>query len=161
MALSYMDLGRPEEATRLWEQAFTVDPGHVEAIYNHTLYSWRAGKIIDVEALKRMRTAQSGNACQYAQALLQLERGAGDEAIEALSGSSRDAEVTAVIEEARKVGQPDLLQTLTGSTLAPFKYDYPTDKGAYTVSFSDDGTYLNARDRAKTKKDRFTYHNGM
>ena len=160
MALSYMDLGRPEEATRLWEQAFTVDPGHVEAIYNHTLYSWRAGKIIDVEAVKRMRTAQSGNACQYAQALLHLERGAGDEAIEALSGSNRDAEVTAVVEEARKVGQPALLQTLTGSTLAPFKYDYPTDKGAHTVSFSDDGTYLYARDRAKTKEDRFTYHNG-
>ena len=32
MALSYIDLGRPEEATRLWEQAFTIDPTHVETV---------------------------------------------------------------------------------------------------------------------------------
>ena len=41
MALSYLDLGKPEEALRLWKMALKEDPGNTRALYNYCLYSLR------------------------------------------------------------------------------------------------------------------------
>ena len=53
-ALSFLDLGKPEEAENCWEKAFEVDPNHAGAVYNYGLYLWRNGKIDDEEAIRRL-----------------------------------------------------------------------------------------------------------
>jgi serine/threonine protein kinase/WD40 repeat protein len=42
-ALSLLDLGKPEEAKRLWNEALRVVPNHPEATYNLGLVQWRTG----------------------------------------------------------------------------------------------------------------------
>ena len=51
-ALSMLDLGKPEEAEKLWEKALEVDCNNTNALYNQGLASWRAGKLTDLEARK-------------------------------------------------------------------------------------------------------------
>lgn len=51
-ALSLLDLGRKEEALRLWEEALKIDPQHLEATYNSGLVRWRAGRITDDDLIR-------------------------------------------------------------------------------------------------------------
>jgi WD40 repeat protein len=50
-ALSYLDLGKPEEAEKCWEQALTIYPSHAESLYNQGVHLWRNAKIDDIDAL--------------------------------------------------------------------------------------------------------------
>lgn len=56
-ALSFLDLGRTKEAEACWEKALRADPGHMAALYNRTLYRWRAGEIDDVTTVHCLQTA--------------------------------------------------------------------------------------------------------
>ena len=51
-ALSMLDLGKPEEAEKLWERALTQDIGHPEAVYNYALYRWVSGITDDWAAVQ-------------------------------------------------------------------------------------------------------------
>ena len=53
-ALSFWDLGKPEEAEKCWEKAVTLDSNQPEAVYNYTLRLWRSGKISNIQAERRM-----------------------------------------------------------------------------------------------------------
>ncbi len=44
-ALSFIDLGKTEEAEKCWEKALTVSPAHAEAFCNRTHHYWRMGKL--------------------------------------------------------------------------------------------------------------------
>lgn len=59
-ALSMLDLGQPERAEQLWEQALTVDPHHLTANYNQSLHRWRRGVTGDDAVLARLRAIDSG-----------------------------------------------------------------------------------------------------
>lgn len=78
-ALSIVELGKRDEALKLWEEALQVKPGHVNSTYNHGLALWRSARITDDELVRRMTevcASHPGN--RYAQCLLALvglERG--------------------------------------------------------------------------------------
>ena len=55
-ALSFLDLGKPEEAERCWKKALGLDANHIDAVYNHALHLWRSGKSDDTEAIRLMET---------------------------------------------------------------------------------------------------------
>ena len=44
-ALSYLDLGMPEEAEKIWNQISASSHGHSASLYNRTLYAYRRGGI--------------------------------------------------------------------------------------------------------------------
>lgn len=46
-ALSMLDLGKPEEAEKLWERALTIEPDNLDCVFNQSLYLWRLNRISD------------------------------------------------------------------------------------------------------------------
>ena len=91
-ALSYLDLGKPQEAEKLWERALQKDPNHLVSLYNQGLYLWRAGEIDDEEIIRRCsaskQAAYAGGFAKRWLSQLGAERGAGDAASGA-DGTSR------------------------------------------------------------------------
>ena len=57
-ALSLIDIGKTEEAEKLWEKALDADPNHINAIANQSLWSWRNGKCDDLSAIRVVELAQ-------------------------------------------------------------------------------------------------------
>ena len=53
-ALSFLDLGMPEFAEALWKQALTIEPNHVDALFNRELYLLRSGRKFDFEVLREL-----------------------------------------------------------------------------------------------------------
>lgn len=77
-ALSFIDLGKPEEALECWTQAQRTAPGNIDIMYNRGLHEWRAGLISDSEALKRIKgltVEKESSMGYYYQALIHMERG--------------------------------------------------------------------------------------
>ena len=90
-ALSYLDLGKPEEAEALWETAIKADTHNLHSIYNQGLWQWRKGKITDEELLRRVLHAnkdQKEKSFRSMMANIHLERGDGAEAMSFLSEES-------------------------------------------------------------------------
>ena len=59
-AVSMIDLGKSDEAARLWADVIAMQPDSIEAIYNRNLHLWKAGRITDAEMLEivsRLREA--------------------------------------------------------------------------------------------------------
>jgi WD40 repeat protein len=82
-ALSYLDLGRTEEAMAAFERAQTIDPRHPEVTYNLGLLRWRAGEITDdalVRALERTTSDDDPGRTRLLLARVHLERGDHDAA---------------------------------------------------------------------------------
>lgn len=44
-AVSLLDLGKHDEAERIWEKALAADPSHAEATYNLGVQRWRGGRL--------------------------------------------------------------------------------------------------------------------
>ncbi len=81
-ALSYLDLGREEEAERLWEKSLEAMPDHLISIYNQGLYQWRKAQIDDEELIRRMVSVrQDSENALISRLLAQLngERGISEE----------------------------------------------------------------------------------
>ncbi len=63
-AVSMLDLGRPEDAEKLWEHALRVEPHHPQSSYNRGLILWRSARLTDlglVETVEQMRKAHEDN----------------------------------------------------------------------------------------------------
>ena len=58
VALSFLDLGMPDDARNKWQNALKIAPGHPASVYNMGLLDWRSARIDDLEAMSRCR--QSG-----------------------------------------------------------------------------------------------------
>ncbi|MCR5796236.1 MAG: protein kinase [Solobacterium sp.] len=54
-ALSYLDLGKKEDALALWDQALKVRPNHFYTSYNLLTVNWYDGKIDDLSGLIRLK----------------------------------------------------------------------------------------------------------
>ena len=84
-AVSYLDLGKTEEAEHCWIQALKVQPHHPEATYNRALALWRAAKITDQDVVRQMREVlkshQEDWIDDYLLGLIHLERGHYESAI--------------------------------------------------------------------------------
>ena len=93
-ALSFLDLGFPEQAEALWQDAQRTHPLHMPSVYNRSLYRWRAAKIDDLTAMRDLQNCFNGNPCgataellarflaerQTSRAVLQLKHRYGEEA---------------------------------------------------------------------------------
>ncbi|MDR1555509.1 MAG: protein kinase, partial [Tannerellaceae bacterium] len=71
-ALSFLDIGRPEEAEKCWEEALAIDSSHADSLYNRSLYLWRNAKIDDLEALRLIES--NAIHAEYYLALLHIAR---------------------------------------------------------------------------------------
>ena len=70
-ALSFLDLGQPEESLRLWNQALYAAPGNIPVRFNRELYLLRSGAKEDYEA---MDAIAESDACRKANAAADIFR---------------------------------------------------------------------------------------
>jgi len=78
-ALSFLDLGKDEEAEQEWAQALQVDPAHLLATYHRGVRRWRQAALTDVQLLRQMEhlptTSQEYGEARTLLAAVHLERG--------------------------------------------------------------------------------------
>lgn len=73
--VSYVDLGRRDEALRNFEKALKLDALHPEAIYNHSFLRWRSAEITDEDFLSAVsRLDPSLTTTRFRQGLCQIAR---------------------------------------------------------------------------------------
>ncbi len=136
-ALSYIDMGQPEQAERLWEQALKIDPSHLESTYNQGLYLWRSARIDDMELVRRLEAVRHDYTGswrdEYLLAMVHLDRCDAESALplleRAASQSNNDTDVAMAMEIAANLrGKGQCIRTFEGHT-----------DSVNSVSFSPDG----------------------
>jgi WD40 repeat protein/serine/threonine protein kinase len=94
-AVSLLDLGRREEAEKLFERALKADPHHLEATYNRGLLLWRSGRMTDDVVVRQLeeigKTHEDDWRDEYYLGLVHMERGDGESAARVLEQASRQA----------------------------------------------------------------------
>ena len=107
-AVSLFDLGKTEEAEKIWAEALTDNPNHPEATYNLGLIKWRTGRIRDnalIISLENLcKTYPNDWMPKYLLALVYIERYDFENAEELLENAAGDdnRDVSAALAEARK-----------------------------------------------------------
>ena len=77
-ALSFLDLGKPEQAQRLWDKALRMETNQIACTCNQQLWLWRNAKITDAAAAQTLRAQyDKSGAPEVAKALLSLYMEAG------------------------------------------------------------------------------------
>lgn len=88
-AVSLLDLGKGKEAEKLWEEAIKAQPHHPESTFNLGLSQWRAGRIADITAMRRVEEAMKSHVedwnLPYFLALINMERDDFSSAVSILS----------------------------------------------------------------------------
>ena len=140
-AVSYMELGRKDEAAELWEEALQEDPQHMEATYNRGVVLWRQGVLTDdelVQQLEAVRTSHMGRwLASYLLALAHLERGDADSAALLLQESlSKEGVDEAAVQKALEQAQSS--ETISVKCLRTFEGN---DSDVYSVGLSADGRH--------------------
>ncbi|MEU5877030.1 protein kinase [Spirillospora sp. NPDC047279] len=151
--VSLLDLGRPDEAEKVFGAALAADPRHAQAAYHLGLLRWRRGDIDDealVVLLEAVR-ADTGDSwrARFLLGQAHLERGDLDAARELLDGVSRerpdDPEVRAALQTVDRI--PDARRTGTREmdwcADPPRRVRLPVDIGAggeVALSGEADGT---------------------
>lgn len=92
-AISMLDIGREQEAERLFDEALRIDSHHIESTYNRGLLLWRSGRITDdalVNQLEEVRTTHEHDwRDEYYLGLVHIERGDMESAIKILEEALR------------------------------------------------------------------------
>lgn len=107
-ALSFLDIGRADEAESCFKRALEISPNHAEAQYNMLLRQWRSGAIKDKKTVfERMKTVTANSGAWRADfmlGLLHLECGEAAPAKEllqkALENSGGDIAVADALKKA-------------------------------------------------------------
>lgn len=93
-ALSLLDLGKPEEALAMFEQALALEPSHAECLYNRALLLWRRGKLTDQAVVGLLRGAigktDNRGRVTYVLGLVHLERGDNENAARAFEAAGAE-----------------------------------------------------------------------
>ncbi|MFH0824902.1 MAG: protein kinase [Pseudomonadota bacterium] len=55
-AVSFLDLGRENDAVQLLENAHSADPDHLQAVYNLFSFRWRKGEVSDQDVVSAMES---------------------------------------------------------------------------------------------------------
>lgn len=134
-AVSYLSLGREEDAVQCWQEALKEDPQHFEATYNYGYFRWRKGEIADDVYVRQMQALEGikGTDPDYWRCLAWVHFERGDiEAVEGIQQSEHRAEdedlKQALSDKHRPVGRP--VRTFEGHA-----------KPVNSVCFSPDGRY--------------------
>ncbi|HBT96147.1 MAG TPA: hypothetical protein DEB25_00105 [Desulfobulbaceae bacterium] len=133
-ALSYLDLGEPEEAERCWEEALYINPGHAESLFNQALFLWRDGRADDLMALQALDRITDGEKASYHQGMIHLERGAPQKARDYLKKAQTLSDDETAYQEVLSQAQ-----TLYG------EMEIPVEKMEYEYSVS---VYKDHKDRS-------------
>ncbi|RJP26021.1 MAG: tetratricopeptide repeat protein [Candidatus Abyssobacteria bacterium SURF_5] len=108
-ATSLLELGKADEAEKLWEEALKIDPHHAESTYGFSLRQWHKAEITDQEVVERMEELRFSHESdwmdEYCLGLVHMERGDGGSAVKVLEEiaeiSSQNRKVLAALEQAR------------------------------------------------------------
>ena len=94
-AVSFVDLGKLEQALQLWERALQLQPQHPESTYNRGLILWRTSRINDNTLVKEMENLPSlyglNSSVNYLLSLVHLGRDDCEAAIETLANIQGEA----------------------------------------------------------------------
>jgi serine/threonine protein kinase len=143
-AISYMELGKEEEAEKCWQEALATDPQHLESTFNYGYYRWYQGKpyrdVLEVP-MANLKSSHDHNPDYWRlRAWLHYERGEID-AVETVQNSPykvTEPEFLKVLEDPdRAVGR--LLQVFKGHTGTVNTVAFSPD-GSHVLSGSDDKT---------------------
>jgi WD40 repeat protein/serine/threonine protein kinase len=127
-ALSMHDLGRKEEAEKLWAEALLQDPTNLAATYNLGLIQWRSGKINDdilVQKIEGLCQGQPTARAAYLLAMVQAERLDYRSAVKLLekvvSEGDEDYEIENLLEWVKQLenGGAECIHTFEGDTGRP------------------------------------------
>ena len=147
-AASLLDLNKPAEAVKLYNQAIALQPWHPAVTYNRTILSWRLTQLTDLAAIEqletliKMRPKESG--AVYALGLAQRERGnlaaALDTFNDALAMQDREDVRRAIAATESRL--PDESRCLDNYTLAdtPERKVYVDSKGEFILFYSEPQT---------------------
>src|SRR5439155_7667324 len=77
-AISLLDLGKQDEAEKLWHKALELEVQHPESAYNLALFRWRSGRLTDEALLQQLREVCASHPGKwrplYLLALIHVER---------------------------------------------------------------------------------------
>ena len=94
-AVSMLDLGKADEAARLWAEILETRPDFLEAIYNQNLHYWKSGRITDAEMAEAMTRVRDAHPDAWLPAYLlgrvQIERGDAAAALKIIEAVPQDA----------------------------------------------------------------------
>ena len=111
-AVSMLDLGRKEDAEKLYEEALKADPHHPEATYNRGLLLWRSGQMTDDELIRELEEVRTTHTedwvDEYLLGLVHIERGDAESAVKVLKQVSQQASENNNIRLALKTAQSGL-----------------------------------------------------
>jgi WD40 repeat protein len=148
-AISLLDLGRRDEATRIWSEALRTDPHHPDSTYNAGLIQWRSGELTDETLLNRLneidRLHPGDPLSPYRTAQVHIERGDYAAALPLLEEMDRSGtvltEVATALQTVRaRTGRSrGPVDTLKGHNDAITAVHISAD-GRFGLSGSDDNT---------------------
>jgi WD40 repeat protein len=139
-ALSFIDLGKSDEAEKLFECALQLDKHHLAATYNRGLMQWRGGEIPDTDlfrCLEEIRTDYPDEA--NVECVLGWTRMENADVVQAQVHFERavklgdHGEAESGLEEARR-----LSQSVTGNPRTFGDHE----NGVHSAAFSPDGRYI-------------------
>ena len=144
-AVSLLDLNKPEESAKLFNQAIAIQPWHPAVTYNRTILSWRLAQLTDLDVIEQLETLikmrPQESSAYYALGLAQRERGSLASALEtfneALAMQDRDDVRRAIAAtEPLTNDEPRLLNHFALAD-APERKVYVDRKGEFIVFYSE------------------------
>ena len=146
-AVSMLDLGRKEEAEKLYEQALEADPHHPDATYNRGLLLWRSGRMTDGELVSKLEgvrtTHEKDWQDEYLLGLVHLERGDAEAAVNIFEAVSKERPENIAVLSALTIAR-NMIGT-HGECLRTLKWG---QRHVSTVTFSPDRRYVIAGTKA-------------
>jgi len=144
-AASLLDLNKPDEAAKLFNQAIALQPWHPAVTYNRTILAWRQGQLTDVAAIEqletliKMRPKESG--AVYALGLAQRERGNLSAALVAFNNAlavreREDVRRAITATEDQRDDEARCLEILTQTDL-PDRKVYVDEKGEFILFYGE------------------------
>jgi WD40 repeat protein len=139
-ALSFIDLGKPDEAEKLFEHALQLDKHHLAATYNRGLMQWRGGEIADTKLFKSLEEIRSDHPDDASvECVLGWTRMENADVVQAQVHFERaiklgdHGEAERGLEEARRLSQ--------GVEGNPRVFG-EQERGVHSAAFSPDGRYI-------------------
>ena len=138
--LSFIDMGKPDEAEKLFERALQLDKHHLAATYNRSLMQWRGAEITDTDLFTSLEEIRKENPDDArVECVLGWTRMENADVVQAQAhfesaielGDHGEAERG--LEEARR-----LSQRVTGNPRTFGGHE----GGVHTAAFSPDGRYI-------------------
>ena len=134
-ALSFIDMGQPEEAEKCWEKALKADPNSAISQYNFSIYLWNNAVIDDLEVMRRYTSVSTRDMNYYHYlAKLHIARGDAESAIECLNKATAMYGVTDDYQTLLLEAQRMIAKHLDGRCIRTFDNIKPL-----SVCFSSDG----------------------